>query len=772
MQKPLQFKISSALKSIIGSDLINDDFIAVFELVKNAYDAHASKVDIIFENIYSGNGKIIIKDNGKGMDYDDLMKKWLFVGYSAKKDGTEEDNYDYRDKIKVKRAYAGVKGIGRFSCDRLGSHLCLETAKKKPHAKTEVLMINWDNFESDPKKEFIHIDVLHETSKKKSDDLSHGTVLKISGLKSEWDRKKFLKLKDALAKLINPITQTKDDVFEIELSIPDEIKNDKKKSEYFEILNGKIQNLIFETLDIKTTKIQSIVTDQANGMIKTSLFEGGKLVYQITEKNEYEYLHNVECVLYFLNKSAKITFTKRMNIQPVGYGHVFVYKYGLRIYPYGERGEDPFKMDNRKAQGYSRYIGTREILGFISINEPNDNLNETSSRGDGFIKTKDYLQLVEWFYENLRRLEKYVIDIVDWGNFLSEDDYINFNKSFKKKKEGKDVYVDVNKNILNLIETLSNSKSFETVEFAPNILQILNQKSAKSAQASLKNISETIENKKFDKKGVLEKIKEASKQLERLKTSKDQAEDELSKKRIENEKLSLDLEKEIKKGAFQGSLIGSDKERIISMQHQVYHSSSRIHRNIKLLLKQLGIENLDANIQQYIKVISLEATNINSIARFITKANFNLRASEIKTDIVDFIDDYLNQIYIIKDSVISTKLNIKVERNKAEFITSIRPLEITSIFDNLISNSEKAKAKNITISFKKKKDQLEISIQDDGIGIKSEDLSKVFELGYTTTNGSGIGLFQVHDIIVKKMKGDIEIKSKFGRGTQLIIRIL
>ncbi|MFT7012046.1 MAG: hypothetical protein ACJAWR_002070, partial [Flavobacteriales bacterium] len=34
MQKPLQFKISSALKNIIGRDLITDDFIAVFELVK------------------------------------------------------------------------------------------------------------------------------------------------------------------------------------------------------------------------------------------------------------------------------------------------------------------------------------------------------------------------------------------------------------------------------------------------------------------------------------------------------------------------------------------------------------------------------------------------------------------------------------------------------------------------------------------------------------------------------------------------------------------
>ena len=148
MQKnALQFRISSALKNIIGSDLINDDFIAVFELVKNSYDAHASKVEITFENLHSKDAKIIIKDNGKGMNYDDLINKWLFVAYSAKKEGTEEDSYDYRDKIKIKRAYAGAKGIGRFSCDRLGAELYLETIKEEPKPKVETLLTEWDKFE-------------------------------------------------------------------------------------------------------------------------------------------------------------------------------------------------------------------------------------------------------------------------------------------------------------------------------------------------------------------------------------------------------------------------------------------------------------------------------------------------------------------------------------------------------------------------------------------------------------------------------------------------
>lgn len=63
---PLTFKISSALKDIIGRDLITDDFIAVFELVKNSFDAYATQVDIYFVDIYGNNPKIIIKDNGKG----------------------------------------------------------------------------------------------------------------------------------------------------------------------------------------------------------------------------------------------------------------------------------------------------------------------------------------------------------------------------------------------------------------------------------------------------------------------------------------------------------------------------------------------------------------------------------------------------------------------------------------------------------------------------------------------------------------------------------
>ena len=45
------FSVSAGLKNIIGNELITDDFVAVFELVKNSFDAHARKVIVRFENL-------------------------------------------------------------------------------------------------------------------------------------------------------------------------------------------------------------------------------------------------------------------------------------------------------------------------------------------------------------------------------------------------------------------------------------------------------------------------------------------------------------------------------------------------------------------------------------------------------------------------------------------------------------------------------------------------------------------------------------------------
>ena len=149
----LTFRVSTGLKSILGQDLITSDNIAILELVKNSYDAHATKVLITFEE-----NAITISDNGKGMTLNDIQNKWLFVGYSAKSDGTEDASY----RSKFKRNFAGAKGIGRISCDRLGSEVWL-TTKSEYSSTVEVIHVDWNKFEKSLKKEFDKIH--HELDK-------------------------------------------------------------------------------------------------------------------------------------------------------------------------------------------------------------------------------------------------------------------------------------------------------------------------------------------------------------------------------------------------------------------------------------------------------------------------------------------------------------------------------------------------------------------------------------------------------------------------------
>jgi len=257
----LPFKISSGLKNIIGKDLITDDYVAVFELVKNSFDAYAQKVLITFEE-----DKIVIADDGKGMSIDDIMNKWLFVAYSAKKEGVEDVELEdekfksYRDEIKAKKYYAGAKGIGRFSCDRLGEKLLLTTKKASSDSLVEQIEVFWKDFDLDPKQEFIKINVLHRTLSylpKEFKDFKHGTILEITGLNKplSWNRKKKIELKHSLEKLINPFETTGGTGLSISIRDESEVEDDKKEKLKRYRVNGKVNNFLLETPGLKTTQI-------------------------------------------------------------------------------------------------------------------------------------------------------------------------------------------------------------------------------------------------------------------------------------------------------------------------------------------------------------------------------------------------------------------------------------------------------------------------------------------------------------------------------------
>lgn len=767
----MEFRISSELKNIIGKDLIINDEVAIFELVKNAYDAHATRVDITFEK-----DKIIIQDNGKGMDLKDIQDKWLFVAYSAKKDATEDDDLkedvkyrDYRDKINLKRGFAGAKGIGRFSCDRLGSKLKL-IARKVSSSEFHQLDVDWNDFEQDAKNDFINIQVKYTTPKSiEHDDFSQGVILEISKLHSKWDDLKMKSLKRSLGKLINPFeVNTKSNNFQIYIK------------ELNKIFSEPIVNNLIDVLTMKTTKLEVEVKENK---IVSTLTDRGTIIYKIEEKNNYLYIKNTSMTLLFLNRKAKQNFSQIMKVQPIEFGHILLYNNGFRVYPYGEENDDSFGINRRHQQGYNRYLSTRNIIGNININEYSNQFKEKSSRDSGLIETTGYKELDNLFNQKVfRRLEKYVVGI-QWE--LDE-------LTREKDNDAEDLIeldtVESKTKIIQLIKKLINAPEVKILDFASDFLNIINEYNMNDS--IVKNLLEIAQ--KSNKPELLNEVENLQKKFRELSNQKNSLEKDLyiteekniqllseNKKVkeelfVEKEKIdvvSKALEEQTKRNIFQGSVIGMEKEQILGLQHQIYHSSSRINRNIELFIKSIDPNLLSEKQKQYISVINHEAEKITSISNFVTKANFNLTASDITTDLISFIKEYIDELYLSKNKIIDSKVNITNIKNISDkFIKKIRPLEITTLIDNFIQNAEKADAKQISFTCKVEENDLLLLIEDDGKGIEEEKIKHIFELGYTTTDGSGIGLFNVQSTI-KKMNGSIKVDSMSKQGTTFTIRL-
>ena len=408
-QNDLHFKTNVQLKSIIGKDLINDDNIAILELVKNSFDADAKQVKVNYFNLKNNDDKnvkffssttsrLIIQDDGVGMDINDIRDKWLNIAYSEKK----------TNKTQHKRRMAGAKGVGRFSCDRLGEYLNLYSKTKKDSHYYK-LSIDWKKFEiEDEGKEIQSIPLKYEILTPNEfqslgfSNYQHGVLLEIIKLRSnwaypisdrsgnviDWDVSKFVELKKYLEKLINPNQAFESNDFGIYIDAPEfqqenDILDDNSK------FIGKVENRIFEHLDFKTTSIETYITD--NGIeLFTELKDKGETIFWIREKNPfYPDIINAKATVYYLSPYAKSFFTKQTGIRSVDYGSVFLFINGFRVPPYGELGNDWLGIDQRKAQGYSRNIGLRELVGQIEILDEENKFQIVSSR-EGIVKNDSY----------------------------------------------------------------------------------------------------------------------------------------------------------------------------------------------------------------------------------------------------------------------------------------------------------------------------------------------------------------------------------------------
>ena len=765
MKDNLQFRVSAELKNILGRDLITSPDIAILELVKNSYDAHATKVEITFDKDY-----LCIADNGKGMTKDDLINKWLFVAYSAKSDGTEDKSY----RSKFKRHYAGAKGIGRMSCDRLARNLNLTTRSEE--SKTEVLDVDWSVFENNRQTEFDTVDIPHETL----DTIPHfplgyttGTILEFTGLHTPWSRDDIKRLRKSLEKMINPFSGT-DDNFQIEIIAPEMREEDSQIESKHDKVNGIIENSIADVLKLKTTQIESHIQGET---IHTVIKDRGTLMYEIEEPNtDFSQLDSASISLFFLNRAAKYNFTTKMGVEPVNYGNVFLFRNGFRILPFGGPDDDSWGVNKRLQQGYNRHISTRDLFGRVDVETDNaDLIKEVSSRDGGLIKTLASQQLMNYFTLIHRRLERYVVGVL-WGEgFLRKDYFVNQSHAMNARKQlegekdsdsAKHLYSNIGSKVdfLQLIKSLVNDKSIEVLQYNEDLANIVaDPTDTEVIQAQMIDDVRKLAEKTNDPY-LQDKISEFEKHMDELRRQKEEAEREAEAERRAKEAAERKVEKERR------AKEEAEKERDVQIQKNKYLSATRnttkevqdlIH--VILISSTTSMSLMDtakcqladndlAGLKTSLDKFNYHISKINKLSKLITKADLSLLAESNLVNIQNYIQEYLTNF--------SNSFKIQYHSTIRETLEKkISSLDLSIILDNLISNSQKANSTELRLDFSREGRRYIVDFTDngDGVDLNTYTPQSIFEEGITNRRGgSGIGLSTIKDRMKKELNGDIE----------------
>ena len=453
----------------------------------------------------------------------------------------------------------------------------------------------------------------------------------------------------------------------------------------------------------------------------------------------------------------------------------FLFKNGFRVYPFGEEGEDSWGIDRRKQQGVSRYLGTRDLIGRIEINGDNSDFKEASSRDGGLIQNRLVEQLREFFVNNaLKRLEKFAVDVIKFGN--------------QEMPSG-----EFKANALGLILQLTKSKALVEVDYNPKIIDILKEASEKSLNSlvtQFRLIAETSDNPQLERDA-----KKAEKRIRELEKAKEEAEAEAAKAEVQRKKAEKDAEaqrQKVKKAEstirkaekeisvkvtqnlFLQSLVSTDTENLVGLHHHIGIAAGTIQNYIQSMAKRIrsgkpvSTEMFLATLER----ISLQASQIASSAKFGTKANFSMDAALINSDLVEFVREYVTNVcrgmvYVSNDREMEFKWK---SDPKVKLVRDFRPFEVVVLLDNLISNSKKAGAKSISFAAETDGDTVAIAIRDDGKGIPDKVGNRVFELGYTTTNGSGFGLFHAATI-AGNLRGNLKLGKAAKRGAEFLWEI-
>lgn len=455
----------------LGTEAVEKDSIAIAEQIKNSADAKAKNVCVDLSQIE--NDLISISDDGQGMTSEEIIKKWLNVGYSDKV---------YQSEL------SGGKGVGRFSIFRLGSYL--EIVSKKNGIKTTFSLDKDELMEADRLNDYqLSINTVNTNQK-------NGTIVYIKKLKNK------INLSEIQTSLTTLILEKND--LNLKIIFP-------KEFERKEFLTPK---------DVLPHALFKVEIELDNNKVKKFDFSGyynRKKIYSFDKKqelqndiNEIPDKYNLDNIYFFLsnfyfdNKKSHLNSKDRDYIRDnflAAYQGINIYRNNFKIFGHGE--VDWIKLAEKRLKSPDKVPDNKLSYGYIVLSHKTDNIIKERTSREGFIEDDHslyFFNLIETIMDHIGKHRANVLTKIK--------EYFKTEKKVKYAKDRPSVF-QVNKNEgssrgnKDINTVLSDSKKEENLR---------KNKNNEDNVCSLKNEEKKEDDSSLVKKNLTSKHNEAKKE--------------------------------------------------------------------------------------------------------------------------------------------------------------------------------------------------------------------------------------------------------------------
>lgn len=394
----LIFSVKPRLLRLLGDQLIRDANLAIFELVKNAYDADATRCSVLLKDADDPiTARLEIEDDGSGMDEEILRDVWMVIAtdYRAKQRAGQQRTPRFN------RFPLGEKGLGRLSVHKLGKFIRLITRTR--NGMELVVEFDWDRLENAEDLRAAGVKLQRRTPET-FPGKKHGTKLEVTKLRETWARGELRRLHRAINSLRSPFKGPTD--FDVTLSTPGceqwlagllGPKEVNACSLYYirGSFEGDTARFDYEftpppgtdrQLSLRKEKVRGLRLERREGRTSTTL----DLSRHAIGKVEFEF--------WLFDRDPAVIRAVTDDVKGLkdyldNNGGIRIYRDGIRVYDFGEPGNDWLNLDLRRVNAPTAKTSNNQVLGALRLDATKSmDLREKSNR-EGFIENAAYADL-------------------------------------------------------------------------------------------------------------------------------------------------------------------------------------------------------------------------------------------------------------------------------------------------------------------------------------------------------------------------------------------